>query len=369
MTSSHEFLDSRDALAMPWTESPFFERLLESSSEDPELRAMARRFHDDGFLVLENVFSDELIDGIVGHYDALFDTSRSYPRRPDKPSMLTHDPNRRQDAWVECAPVRELACHERVLEVLRYLYGRDPIPFQTLNFLPGTGQEIHSDSIHFDSLPNGYMCGVWVALEDVTEDNGPLLYYPGSHRLPRIKLDDFGAWSPSGTTAASPQYNRYAEYVRAVIEAHGFEEHRLTVPKGTALIWSSNLLHGGAAVRKPDSTRLSQVTHYYFENCAYYAPILSNESLGEYRAKEIFDIRTDERVPHRLNGEELQSIVVKDGRHRFGRPGRHTWTWVKQLARHDLGTRVEHLARARGWERLEKRARRFANKLHLGQDD
>ena len=35
------------------------------------------------------------------------------------------------------------------------------------------------------------MCGVWVALEDITEDNGPLHYYPGSHRLP-----DYDAFCP-----------------------------------------------------------------------------------------------------------------------------------------------------------------------------
>ena len=33
-------------------------------------------------------------------------------------------------------------------------------------------------------MPEGFMCGVWVALEDMDMDNGPLVYYPGSHQLP-----------------------------------------------------------------------------------------------------------------------------------------------------------------------------------------
>jgi len=30
------------------------------------------------------------------------------------------------------------------------------------------------------------MCGVWLALEDIDADNGPLIYYPGSHRGPHF---------------------------------------------------------------------------------------------------------------------------------------------------------------------------------------
>ena len=36
------------------------------------------------------------------------------------------------------------------------------------------------------------------------------------------------------------------------------------------------------AVRDPESTRLSQVTHYYFEDCVYYKPVHSDTALGEY---------------------------------------------------------------------------------------
>jgi ectoine hydroxylase-related dioxygenase (phytanoyl-CoA dioxygenase family) len=36
------------------------------------------------------------------------------------------------------------------------------------------------------------MCGVWIALEDVDERNGPLVYLPGSHKLPELYLTNFG---------------------------------------------------------------------------------------------------------------------------------------------------------------------------------
>ena len=31
--------------------------------------------------------------------------------------------------------------------------------------------------------PLGYLIAIWVALEDVTPDSGPVYYYPGSHRI------------------------------------------------------------------------------------------------------------------------------------------------------------------------------------------
>ena len=34
------------------------------------------------------------------------------------------------------------------------------------------------------------MCGVWITLEDVSKDSGPLFYYEGSHRLPYLSARD-----------------------------------------------------------------------------------------------------------------------------------------------------------------------------------
>ena len=69
---------------------------------------------------------------------------------------------------------------------------REPLPFQTLNFPVGTSQYPHSDSIHFHTIPAGFMVGVWVALENIDAENGPLVYYPGSHKLPYFSMQDLG---------------------------------------------------------------------------------------------------------------------------------------------------------------------------------
>src|SRR5262245_25123930 len=161
-------------LQVPWVHSPFFAAELEARIADPALREQARAFAADGYLVLEGFFDEAQLDRVRGQVTPLYvDSVAEGPRSR----------GRVQDAWRECPAVRELACDERLLALLSTLYGRPAFPFQTLDFRYGTQQRGHSDRSHFDSLPGDFMCGVWVALEDIGPDSGPLFYVPGSHRL------------------------------------------------------------------------------------------------------------------------------------------------------------------------------------------
>jgi hypothetical protein len=75
------------------------------------------------------------------------------------------------------ALVRRIAGNPCIIELLSQLYGRPAFPFQTLNFPVGTEQPFHADAVHFSGVPERFMCGVWVALEDIGPEQG-LVYYP-----------------------------------------------------------------------------------------------------------------------------------------------------------------------------------------------
>src|SRR5262249_45836153 len=171
--------------------------------------------------------------------------------------------------------VRALALAPAVLSLLESLYDCKPLPFQTLNFRVGTQQRAHSDTIHFNSIPSGYLCGVWVALEDIDLDNGPLIYYPGSHRLPELTVEHVNKAMPPefDTCTQSDLYARYERLISSRIARFGFESRYGVLKRGQALLWSANLQHGGAIQRDKSRTRHSQVTHYFFEGCRYYTPI------------------------------------------------------------------------------------------------
>jgi hypothetical protein len=88
------------------------------------------------------------------------------------------------------------------------------------------------------------------------------------------------------------------------------------------VVWAANVLHGGSAIRNPDLTRRSQVTHYYFAGAAYYTPMTSEVFLGRvhYRTDEARDVRTDQRIAHTYKGHPFEPVPH---RHLPVSPARH----------------------------------------------
>jgi hypothetical protein len=190
--------------------------------------------------------------------------------------------HRIRNAWKLSDNVRRLALAPRVRAVIDELHGRPSLPFQTLNFALGTQQPAHSDSFAFQPDPPGLMCGVWVALEDMDLDNGPLFYHPGSHKMPLPTWDRIHAVVgeeilpenfPDRAGFVGARRKAQRTYFAQMAEECGTEPAHATIRKGQAMIWSANLLHGGSFQKDKSRTRHSQVTHYFFEGTRAYTPM------------------------------------------------------------------------------------------------
>jgi ectoine hydroxylase-related dioxygenase (phytanoyl-CoA dioxygenase family) len=221
------------------------------------------KFERHGYLVFDPEVPASVLDGIITDLADLYEGEE----RPME--GVTCFPNRITDAWLISQNVKALTLAPKINAILKQLYRRKPLPFQTLNLPFGTEQSVHADALHFNSMPAGYMCGVWVALEDIDRTNGPLIYYPGSHKLPEVTMEELGA------RPDKDDYWMYERYVNEAIAKYGLRPEYATIEKGKALVWASNLLHGGAPRTDMSRSRLSQVTHYFFEGCKYYTPMLS----------------------------------------------------------------------------------------------
>ena len=224
------------------------------------------KYNKNGYLVVKSVIDNDTIDKIVNEI---------YEEHPENKNL-----NRITDAWKQYDIIGYLAFNKKIMNILYQLYNRKPVPFQTLNFYLGTEQKIHSDQIHFCSDPKNFMCGVWIALEDVSMDSGPLIYYPGSHKLPfytmqRLKIEP-------------GNYLEYEKKIEEKIKKFGLQAKHGNIKKGDIIIWHSNLLHGGSKRNNINLTRKSIVIHYFFENCKYWTPLLSKPNNIIYRDAATF---------------------------------------------------------------------------------
>lgn len=267
---------------LPWIDSPFFETLLELSNHDAETKRLIKHYADCGYLIIDpeipdfNRQADKVIEGLASYY---------------------RGSTRIQDAWLFNDAVKAIATAPKVLALLNILYQREPIPFQTLNFSVGSQQRTHSDTIHFHSVPARFMCGVWVALEDVDSYNGPLHYYPGSHKVPIFDFQDLGL------SSGHQNYFIYENFIKYLILFLKIKKIEVCLRKGQAIIWAANLLHGGSPILDFSRTRHTQVTHYFFSDCMYYVPMLSNAR--QKTLHKTINICTKELASQFCNGQQI----------------------------------------------------------------
>jgi hypothetical protein len=309
---------------VPAIESPLFPTLIGGMDLNDEERRIAVDLYEKGFAVLD--FPDpaimERIDRIKREFAPRFGLD------PEQPDRQTGTPAARrvQDAWLENEDVRAIAVNAQMLSLLARLYGRRAVPFQTLNFPVGTEQQLHSDSNHFSSIPERFMCGVWLAMEDVHADAGPLTYAPGSHKWPIISNLMIGRRG-AGSSIRSAQ-DPFEEAWQAMLQSSGIGQELFLARKGQALIWAANLLHGGSPQHDPSRTRWSQVTHYYFEDCIYYTPAHSDEMLGDFALRSIVNVATGEPEPNLYLGQPFQPRVPTEP----SQPISRTWPWSRRGA-------------------------------------
>jgi hypothetical protein len=230
---------------------------------------------DGGAVIDLGAAGRRLCDAVVAETDPFFQDGKTA---------------RVQDAWLRSKAIRRISKHPQILRLLRLAYGRKAFPFQSLNFLQGSQQHLHSDTIHFSSQPERFMCGVWIALEDVRPEAGPVIYKVGSHTMPILKMRDVGvnAEKPGVDDYSRCYVPRFAE----LMEASELETRPALLKKGQAFVWAANLAHGGSPIQDPGSTRRSLVLHYYFEDCTYYTPMFSDEERGDLFLRDPADIST-----------------------------------------------------------------------------
>ena len=95
------------------------------------------------------------------------------------------------EGWKQSKYIKNLCFQKEVITFLNFIYGKKPVPISTINFLRGTEQPLHSDYIHFGSIPHKYLAAAWIALENTDYNNGTISVVPGSHKLDIVDYETF----------------------------------------------------------------------------------------------------------------------------------------------------------------------------------
>lgn len=261
--TSSAWLDLNDSAAVVESKEGFQQF---TANEQEQLK----QWSSNGFLTLKNHFSFAQADEVNKAVDELIN---------QKHLPVTHD-NKVMFGYKHSPAIKNMMQDDELKKLLSFILNKEVVPFQTLNFVKGSGQRAHSDSIHMTTYPLGYLIAAWIALEDIHPDSGPLFYYRGSHKLPYLLNDDFENYS-TRLKLGNKQYSDYEDMADEIISKTNFQKEIFLPKKGDALIWHANLIHGGTPVVNPQRTRKSMVIHYYAKDVIKYHEITERPSLME----------------------------------------------------------------------------------------
>jgi hypothetical protein len=223
-------------------------------------------FEDEGFQLEPQLFSPEDVEALNEGLN------RMWARPPRGLTIDSIETGRRMllseatpetrsgrykinDAYLESATLRRLLA--KLGAKVEAFLGAKGCIINSLHFERGSEQGLHTDLSYMPGHAPGQMCAAWVALEDVHELAGPLVYFPGSHTL-KPHLD---YWA----TPPDERIRRAEECMAAYWPQLGDAELNVGQRAGDVFFWHEGLIHGGAPIADKARTRRSIVVHFWAE--------------------------------------------------------------------------------------------------------
>ena len=230
-------------------------------------------WNENGFLVLSGFFSaaavravNKVVDRIIANPDSLGNatvdvlhgehTGKRFRGR-SAPKEAFQGPIKINDLFLQEPEVRNLALNERLTRVLSELLDGAPMVCNSLNFLWGSQQPDHFDSWYMPPPVENKMVVSSICLEDVHPEAGPLVYYPGTHKIPPYRF------SHGGIHAVESEMDACRAYLQEQLQRTGAERRAFLGKAGDVFLWHGQLLHGGTPINNLGRTRKTLVTHYW----------------------------------------------------------------------------------------------------------
>ena len=154
-----------------------------------------------------------------------------------------------------------LYLQRQIFDYVELIFGEPAVATQSLYFEWGSQQHLHRDPAYVHMTRASHLLAAWIALEDVGPDSGPLVFMPGSHRLPYY-LNSSGQFAFDHSGDGDEEARRAEAWDRQRCREANLVREEFICRRGDVLIWHHSLLHGGAEPKDPSLTRKSFVVHF-----------------------------------------------------------------------------------------------------------
>ena len=232
-------------------------------------------FHEQGFLIVRGLVPPEDVQELNAHMDRIVDGTEHFPGVEPPPAEWTPDKKvgyyLRVHMLHRVLPIHErFLLHPRVLDVLEALIGPDVLALQSMLFFkqPGQpGQGYHQDSYYIPTIPDT-LCGAWLALDVVDEENGCLWMTSGSQNEP-VYPDSDGVTengqrdlSDIKPIANASDTDENVNGLTRVARKYPGREIKAEVAPGDVIFFGGHILHRSHTNMSKTRTRRSFVGHY-----------------------------------------------------------------------------------------------------------
>jgi Phytanoyl-CoA dioxygenase (PhyH) len=270
----------------PWLDRPDALDRIEEKLKRGELTEaeaeQCRCWSRHGYIIVKKLVDDPTLDAVWAAYEKAVGSGR-IGLQPEPAGDDDPYPGRYLNPHKKSASFCRILKHAELLRWIRLLMEREPKPLQTITSHKGSQQGVHSDSIHMTTYPLGYLSAAWIAFEDIHPDSGPLVYYPGSHRLPYVFSRDVNISESDYKREGYAAYQaKYEPFIRELLSKHGLKPHYFHAKKGDVLLWHANLIHGGSARRDLQYSRRAVVVHFFVKGAFVYHDLAASRSRQQY---------------------------------------------------------------------------------------
>jgi len=269
-----------EELSSLWIDKPYMEKIL-NNLDFSHYKYLKKeniiQFEKDGFTILKNVIPHEDIDKLIKIIESNIIKNNneifcSYGLNIKKITDIdTSIPlTKILDLYVKINEASKILCHDSIKEFLELMYKGQVKLIQSLYFNKGSTQSLHQDPAYVVIEPHPYnLIAVWVALEDILEGSGELLYLPGSHKKLKFRYGN-GRINFNNEKDKKELHNHHLFCLQEMSKE--ITPLKFFAKKGDILFWHAGLVHGGAPIINNELTCKSIVGHYCpsRENPYYY---------------------------------------------------------------------------------------------------